>query len=87
MNDPVGLTVSSLKYKFGTPRSFPIDVDGNSGVPGPEEINVSDDGGRGHRGGGGGGGGGRFPSWLIWIGLLVGFNVLSWVFDWGWVIY
>lgn len=34
-----------------------------------------------------GGGGSGFPSWLIWIGLLILANVLSQVFDWGIIIY
>ena len=31
--------------------------------------------------------GGGFPGWLIWIIILIGFNVLSYMFDWGWIIY
>lgn len=26
-------------------------------------------------------------SWVLYIGFLVGFNVLSHIFDWGWIIY
>lgn len=29
----------------------------------------------------------RFPRWLLYIGGLVIFNVLSYVFDWGWVLW
>jgi hypothetical protein len=29
----------------------------------------------------------RFPRWLFYIGGLVVFNVLSYVFDWGWVLW
>jgi hypothetical protein len=29
----------------------------------------------------------RFPRWLFYIGGLVIFNVLSYVFDWGWVLW
>jgi hypothetical protein len=36
-----------------------------------------------HAGSGGGGG----MSWLIWIGLLVGINVLSYFFEWPFWIY
>lgn len=34
-----------------------------------------------------GGGGGEGMGWLIWIGAIVGINVLSAVFDWGFWIY
>ncbi|GDX81657.1 hypothetical protein LBMAG42_34680 [Deltaproteobacteria bacterium] len=34
-----------------------------------------------------GGGGGGFPKVLVWIGLLIVANVLSQVFDWGYIIY
>lgn len=33
------------------------------------------------------GGGNRAAGWLIWIGILVGVNVLSAVFDWGFWLY
>lgn len=36
---------------------------------------------------GGGGGGGEGMGWIIWIGLIIGFNVLSQIFNWGWVLY
>lgn len=29
----------------------------------------------------------RFPKWLFYIGGLVLFNVLSYVFNWGWVLW
>ncbi len=32
-------------------------------------------------------GGGGFPSWIFYIGILIGFNVISYVFDWGFIIY
>ncbi len=32
-------------------------------------------------------GGSEGGGWLIWIGLLIGFNVLSALFDWGWWLY
>jgi hypothetical protein len=32
-------------------------------------------------------GGSRFPRWLIYIGVLIGINVLSYVFNWGYWIY
>lgn len=31
--------------------------------------------------------GGGIPSILIWIGVLLGVNLLSYVFDWGFIIY
>lgn len=31
--------------------------------------------------------GGGFPGWLVWVLLLVGVNVLSAVFDWGFWLY
>jgi len=31
------------------------------------------------------GGGGK--GWLIWIGILILFNVLSYAFGWGWILY
>lgn len=33
------------------------------------------------------GGGGGVPKVVIWIGLLILVNVLSQVFDWGYIIY
>ncbi len=35
----------------------------------------------------GGGGGGRWVKWLVWIGLLVGVNLASYIFDWSFWIY
>ena len=35
----------------------------------------------------GGGGGGGIPSWVFWVGALVLFNVLSYVFNWGWILW
>ncbi len=32
-------------------------------------------------------GGGGLPGWVIWIGILILFNVLSHVFNWGWILY
>jgi hypothetical protein len=32
-----------------------------------------------------GGGGGM--GWLVWIGLLLVINALSWLFNWGFIIY
>lgn len=32
-------------------------------------------------------GGSEFPTWIIWVLLLVGFNGASAVFGWGWYIY
>lgn len=29
----------------------------------------------------------RFPRWALYVGGLVIFNVLSYVFDWGWVLW
>lgn len=29
----------------------------------------------------------RIPRWLFWVGGLIIFNVLSYVFNWGWVLY
>jgi len=40
------------------------------------------DAGAAHQGGGGGGMG-----WLVWIGAIIGINILSQIFNWGWVIY
>lgn len=35
-----------------------------------------------------GGGGGRSGlGWLIWLGVIVGVNVLSWAFNWGFWLY
>ncbi len=31
--------------------------------------------------------GGGFPSWIIYIVLLAGVNLLSWIFDWSFWIY
>lgn len=31
--------------------------------------------------------GGGIPGWLIWIGLLIGINVLSYLFDWPFWVY
>jgi len=28
-----------------------------------------------------------FPRWLIWIILLIGVNLLSWIFDWSFWVY
>lgn len=42
-------------------------------------------GGGGHDHGGGGGSG--FPSWLIWVGVLLGINLLSFMLDLGFWIY
>lgn len=33
------------------------------------------------------GGGGEGMGWLVWIGLIIGINVLSQIFGWGFVIY
>ena len=33
------------------------------------------------------GGGGRAGGWLVWIGVLVVINLLSWLFGWGFTIY
>ena len=33
------------------------------------------------------GGGGGFPGWIIWIVLLIGFNVCSYLFGWGWMVW
>ena len=35
----------------------------------------------------GGGGGFRLPGWVIWIGALVLFNVCSYLFGWGWLLW
>jgi len=32
-------------------------------------------------------GGSSESGFLLWIGFLVGFNILSFVFDWGWIVY
>ncbi len=32
-------------------------------------------------------GGGEGMGWLIWIGIIIGINVLSHIFNWGFVIY
>ena len=29
----------------------------------------------------------RLPRWLLYVGGLVAFNVLSYVFDWGWILW
>ncbi len=34
-----------------------------------------------------GGGGGRAGGWLVWIAVLVIFNVLSYAFGWGWFLW
>ncbi len=44
---------------------------------------MSDD----NEGGGGGRGRGRGGGWLIWIGLLLLINFLSWAFGWSFWIY
>ena len=31
--------------------------------------------------------GGGAMSWLIWIGVLLLLNLLSWQFNWGWTIF
>ena len=31
--------------------------------------------------------GSEFPTWIIWVLLLIGFNGASAVFGWGWYIY
>ena len=43
------------------------------------------DAGSAHHGGGGGGDGAM--GWLVWIGVIVGINILSHIFNWGFVIY
>ena len=32
-------------------------------------------------------GGGSGMGWIVWIGALLLFNGLSYVFNWGWIIY
>ena len=36
---------------------------------------------------GGGGGASESMGWLIWLGALVGINLLSWIFNWGFWLY
>ncbi len=37
--------------------------------------------------GGAGGGGSRAMGLLIWVGVIILFNVLSYTFNWGWILY
>lgn len=42
---------------------------------------------RGYNNDSGSGGSSRGMGWLIWIGIIIGVNVLSYVFHWGFWLY